>query len=73
MLTTFTCATCAGPQPPTQQCENAQCGQHFHAACLQSWLQYLPTAHLAFDTLIGTCPYCTHSLSLPAPSALGHT
>lgn len=55
----------AGTEPPGRSCDNPQCAQRYHDACLQSWLQSLPDAHVAFNMMVGPCPYCSHGLSVP--------
>ena len=51
---------------PNFACQNARCGRPFHRACLQLWLQALPSTRRSFDTMFGKCPYCSAALSLSA-------
>lgn len=51
---------------PDFACQNARCGRPFHRACLQLWLQALPSTRRSFDTMFGKCPYCSSALSLSA-------
>jgi len=45
-------------------CPNPKCSRGFHPACLRDWFQSLPTTRHTFDTMFGTCPYCSGPISV---------
>jgi len=45
-------------------CENTHCGRAFHQPCLFEWLQSLPDSRRSFDTIFGSCPYCSEMLKV---------
>jgi len=51
---------------PTVVCENQQCAQPFHHACLYEWLRNL-SSRQSFHTIFGECPFCTHSIKIKIP------
>lgn len=48
---------------PEEPCQNSACGRVYHRSCLIDWL-YSEGARRAFDTLIGSCPYCSYPITL---------
>ena len=48
---------------PAVVCDNAHCARPFHSACLLEWLRSLPDARSSFDTVFGTCPYCSEPIT----------
>ena len=48
-------------------CENPSCQRPYHQTCLHTWLDSLPTSRLAFDVLLGSCPYCKEPIACPIP------
>ena len=44
---------------PEMVCENTKCGQPFHQKCLSGWLLAIPDTHTTFNTVFGSCPYCS--------------
>lgn len=57
-------STEGAPSFPDITCES--CGQHFHAQCIVNWLQSIPSTRRSFNSLFGSCPYCTKPLSVSA-------
>lgn len=51
-------------QLPSKSCDNPKCNQPFHSVCLIEWLRTLPNTRQSFNTLFGTCPYCSEALSI---------
>jgi E3 ubiquitin-protein ligase FANCL len=49
---------------PDKVCDNAKCCRPFHSQCLAEWLRSIPKAHQSFDTIFGTCPYCSSAISV---------
>jgi E3 ubiquitin-protein ligase FANCL len=47
---------------PSCACDG--CNQVFHHSCLQEWLQALPNCQQSFDSVFGSCPYCSKSISV---------
>lgn len=47
---------------PDQYC--GKCGRPYHVLCLSEWLRSLPSTHQSFDTLFGTCIYCSSEISV---------
>lgn len=47
---------------PTRVCDT--CRNGFHAGCLVSWLQNLASARHSFDTIFGSCPYCSAPINV---------
>ncbi|GAM18156.1 hypothetical protein SAMD00019534_013310 [Acytostelium subglobosum LB1] len=45
-------------------CNNARCQKQFHHSCLFEWLRSLPNVNHSFDTLFGSCPYCSDPISV---------
>lgn len=45
-------------------CENAACGRLFHAPCLAEWLRADTSTRRVFNTLYGSCPYCSAMLAV---------
>lgn len=52
-----------GGRPPEVTCENARCGRVFHRECLVEWLQSDLSSRQTFNTLFGTCPYCSEPVA----------
>ena len=50
---------------PTIFCENESCSRIYHESCLQEWLGSLPSSRVAFDVILGECPYCQEAISAP--------
>ncbi|KAL0483444.1 E3 ubiquitin-protein ligase FANCL [Acrasis kona] len=46
---------------PDKVCDT--CCQPFHSMCLVEWLRSIPKSHTSFDTISGTCPYCSSAIS----------
>ena len=44
---------------PEMVCENTKCGQPFHQKCMSGWLLAIPDSHTTFNTVFGSCPYCS--------------
>ena len=44
---------------PEVSCENKKCGYLFHVECLVEWLQSDQSSRQTFNTLFGSCPYCS--------------
>ncbi|EFC49774.1 predicted protein [Naegleria gruberi] len=49
---------------PDKVCDNVKCGMPFHSECLIEWLRSIPGTHQSFDTVFGSCPYCSSTLSV---------
>jgi len=49
---------------PDRMCDFSKCARPFHKNCLYEWLKALPTSRQSFDTIFGTCPYCTRPISV---------
>lgn len=49
---------------PDKVCDNNKCGMPFHTQCLVEWLRAIPTTRQSFNTLFGTCPYCSETISI---------
>jgi E3 ubiquitin-protein ligase FANCL len=49
---------------PDKVCDNPKCCRPFHSQCLSEWLRSIPKAHQSFDTIFGTCPYCSNVISV---------
>lgn len=49
---------------PDVVCNNDQCSQAFHHACLFEWLKSVPTSRQSFNTIFGECPYCSRAISV---------
>jgi E3 ubiquitin-protein ligase FANCL len=47
---------------PERVCDNGRCARSFHSACLVEWLRSSAEARTSFDTVFGTCPYCTEPI-----------
>ena len=52
---------------PDVVCENKCCGRPFHQQCLFEWLQALTTSRTSFETIFGTCPYCSAAIQCKRP------
>lgn len=52
---------------PSITCENQSCNRPYHPTCLHTWLDSLPSSRLAFDVLLGNCPYCKEPIACPIP------
>lgn len=65
------CAICysykIGDIVPDVICENGKCGRPFHRSCLFEWLKALPTSRTSFNTVFGSCPYCSEPLAVAEP------
>jgi E3 ubiquitin-protein ligase FANCL len=48
---------------PDSACDNDKCARSFHRSCLYEWLKSLPTSRHSFDTVFGTCPYCSEPIT----------
>ena len=46
-------------QVPEIACENKNCGYLFHRECLLEWLQSDQSSRQTFNTMFGSCPYCS--------------
>jgi E3 ubiquitin-protein ligase FANCL len=46
---------------PANACDG--CSQVFHHGCLLEWLQALPNCQQSFDSVFGSCPYCSKPIS----------
>lgn len=55
-----------GDSAPDVACERLECAKPFHRTCLAAWLRGLPDTKQSFDVLIGSCPYCEHTIRVPA-------
>ncbi len=44
---------------PQVSCENSKCGYMFHTECLLEWLQSDQSSRQTFNTIFGSCPYCS--------------
>lgn len=53
---------------PDRTCDNEQCQRPFHRSCLFHWLKSLPSARQSFHTVFGVCPYCSHPITVQAPT-----
>ena len=51
---------------PDTACSNPKCSRPFHRTCLFEWLRSDPTSRISFDTVFGTCPYCSSPISTRA-------
>lgn len=51
---------------PDITCDNIQCGQTYHHACLHEWLKSLSTTRENFAMLSGECPYCSSGIIISA-------
>jgi len=49
---------------PDRVCDYSKCARPFHKTCLYDWLKSLSTSHQSYDTIFGTCPYCTNTISV---------
>jgi E3 ubiquitin-protein ligase FANCL len=49
---------------PDHVCDFPKCSRTFHRCCLYEWLKSLPNSHHSFDTIFGSCPYCTSPISV---------
>jgi len=49
---------------PDKTCDNPKCARPFHRNCLYEWLKGLTTSRQSFDTIFGTCPYCSNPISI---------
>ncbi|KAG2375094.1 hypothetical protein C9374_010098 [Naegleria lovaniensis] len=49
---------------PDKVCDNEKCGMPFHTECLVEWLRSIPGTHQSFDTMFGSCPYCSSPISV---------
>jgi len=49
---------------PDKVCDNPKCCRPFHSSCLVEWLRAIPTTKQSFDTLFGSCPYCSESITV---------
>ncbi|KAG8471081.1 hypothetical protein KFE25_009502 [Diacronema lutheri] len=45
------------------QCACDGCSQVFHHSCLLEWLQALPNCQQSFDSVFGSCPYCSKPIA----------
>lgn len=54
---------------PDRVCDNPHCNKAFHRACLYEWLQALPDRRQSFDTVFGSCPYCSENIACRMPTA----
>lgn len=45
------------------ECACDGCNQVFHHSCLLEWLQALPTCQQSFDSVFGSCPYCSKPIA----------
>lgn len=48
------------------ECACDGCNQVFHHGCLLEWLQALPNSKSSFNSVFGTCPYCSKPMSIKA-------
>lgn len=51
---------------PGINCSNPSCGKPFHRQCLAEWLLADTTTRSSFNTLFGTCPYCSDPITVRA-------
>ncbi|KAF0971671.1 hypothetical protein FDP41_009894 [Naegleria fowleri] len=49
---------------PDKVCDNEKCSMPFHTECLIEWLRSIPGTHQSFDTMFGSCPYCSSPISV---------
>lgn len=49
---------------PDYVCANSRCNRSFHRRCVLEWLQALPSARVSFDTMFGSCPYCSSGIAI---------
>mmetsp|Transcript_47610 Transcript_47610/g.112037 ORF Transcript_47610/g.112037 Transcript_47610/m.112037 type:complete len:239 (+) Transcript_47610:97-813(+) len=47
---------------PDKACDN--CHKTFHEACLSEWFSSTLHPRTAFNTIFGTCPYCSQAMSI---------
>lgn len=45
------------------ECACDGCNQVFHHSCLLEWLQALPNCQQSFDSVFGSCPYCSKPIA----------
>jgi E3 ubiquitin-protein ligase FANCL len=53
---------------PDRVCDNLKCGKAFHRLCLFEWLRAIPSSRQSFDTIFGTCPYCSNPITVKMTS-----
>ncbi|CAL1288562.1 unnamed protein product [Larinioides sclopetarius] len=51
-----------GEAIPEMTCDNPDCNQPFHHACLYEYIRMLPDVRSSFNKLFGQCPYCSQPL-----------
>eukprot|EP01111_Echinosteliopsis_oligospora_P017807 TRINITY_DN7857_c0_g1_i1.p2 TRINITY_DN7857_c0_g1~~TRINITY_DN7857_c0_g1_i1.p2 ORF type:complete len:172 (-),score=44.07 TRINITY_DN7857_c0_g1_i1:102-617(-) len=49
---------------PDMVCDYTKCSRPFHKTCLFDWLKSLTSSHQSFDTIFGSCPYCSSPISV---------
>jgi E3 ubiquitin-protein ligase FANCL len=49
---------------PEINCDNPACGKPFHRLCLREWLAADATTRQSFDTLFGSCVYCSSPIAV---------
>ncbi|KAL4418745.1 hypothetical protein ABPG77_006418 [Micractinium sp. CCAP 211/92] len=49
---------------PDINCDNAACGKPFHRRCLVEWLNSDASTRQSFNTLFGSCPYCSAPITV---------
>ncbi|KAL9658606.1 hypothetical protein ABK040_006143 [Willaertia magna] len=49
---------------PDKICDNEKCSKCYHTECLIEWLRNIPGSHQSFDTIFGSCPYCSSPISV---------
>lgn len=52
---------------PDKICD--KCHRPFHGSCLSDWLQSDSSTKRSFGVLYGTCPYCSHKITVNARAA----
>eukprot|EP01104_Vermistella_antarctica_P017065 TRINITY_DN5978_c0_g1_i1.p1 TRINITY_DN5978_c0_g1~~TRINITY_DN5978_c0_g1_i1.p1 ORF type:complete len:381 (-),score=68.52 TRINITY_DN5978_c0_g1_i1:301-1443(-) len=49
---------------PDVVCEYSKCARPYHRSCLYEWLRSLPGSRQSFNTIFGTCPYCSQPITV---------
>ncbi|XP_035233205.1 E3 ubiquitin-protein ligase FANCL-like [Stegodyphus dumicola] len=56
-----------GDAIPDMTCDDPNCNQPFHHACLYEYIRMLPDVRSSFNKLFGECPYCSTPLWCTIP------
>eukprot|EP00474_Spongospora_subterranea_P000985 CRZ01443.1 hypothetical protein [Spongospora subterranea] len=61
------CGICYAPEHDgvvaDRICDNVRCGRPFHNSCLIEWLKAIPNSRQSFQTVFGSCPYCSTQIT----------